>query len=94
MKYHFPLNGVTITLATSDPDESAVIQYEGPEDAVFFYKTLISESYGMFGHPIDDATTPVDLNFAIQQLFRGQYTLVEGQDVLARYKPLDEGLKS
>ncbi len=52
MIYEFPRHNVVITLAATDPDESAAIKYEGEEDAVFFYQTMISQAYGMFGHPI------------------------------------------
>ncbi|MBD2234938.1 hypothetical protein [Phormidium tenue] len=94
MRYEFPRRNVVITLAATDPDESAAIEYEGEEDAVFFYQTMTSRAYGMFGHPIEDEATPMDLHFVMETLFKGQYTLVEGQDVLDSYEPLDEGLKT
>ncbi|MEA5449443.1 hypothetical protein VB780_12740 [Leptolyngbya sp. CCNP1308] len=80
-------------MAATNPDKSAAIEYEGNEDSVFFYQTLISHAYGMFGHPIEDETTPMDLHFVMEMLFKGQYTLVKGQDVLDSYEPLDERLK-
>ncbi|MBE9160665.1 hypothetical protein IQ265_28150 [Nodosilinea sp. LEGE 06152] len=90
IRYEIPEYDVVITMAATDPDQSTPIEYEGPEDAVFFFQTMIFQSYGMFGHPIEDETTPMDLNHVMQTLFKELYTLVEGQDVLDRYEPLAE----
>lgn len=74
IKYHFALDAVTIAIASSNPNQSAVIKYQRNEDAVFFYRSI-----EMLSYPIEDETTPMDLDFVLQMVFRGQYTPVEAK---------------
>lgn len=71
-----------------------IIEYEGDGPTLQAFRSIIENSYGMFGHPIGEETTPMDLNFVMGTKFPGLYELVEGQEILDRYEPLADGLKS
>ena len=81
-KVLLPKLNVIITLDSNDPDVSEVIEFEGDDPAtVETIQDQVERMYGMYGHQISDATTPLDLNAALAKSIY-EYEILEGADIL------------
>ena len=90
MMIRYRLNqGVEVFLNTDDPNETETIQFTGDESAVEQIRQLLGQSYGAFGHQIDEATTPIDLSAALQKPPMMQFDpqLIEGAGLVEIYDP-------
>lgn len=85
---------VSIDADASEPHKRTPIVYTG--EMVPYAQDILSIQYGAFGHLIGDATTPVDLDAAMQKPDMQAMTpvLVQGLDVEDYDPGIPEGAKS
>lgn len=93
--FSFPF-GVEVSIDSESPDLAAPIQYSGDGELIDLIRLLIEKQYGIFGHQIGSATTPVDLNHVMlhPSISRFQPQIVDGAEMVRRYKTnIPEGKK-
>lgn len=56
---------VIVLLDSDQPSAATTLVYEGNEEAVEVARYELENSLGARGHPIGDATTPIDLHAAM-----------------------------
>lgn len=80
---------VTVSLNTRDPNDSVIIEYSGPPDAVSDIGNDLSFCSGLYGHSIGMFSTPVDVDAAMRSETMSLYVpeLIEGQEVLDSFVP-------
>lgn len=82
MKWQLTVNdaSIIVSIDDGDPNEVFPIAYEGSEGAIAIAKGLLKYSHGAFGHLIGDATSAIDLDFAMHSpdLEVLSPTLIEG----------------
>ncbi len=79
-----------VSLASDDPNKGALLQFSGNGYAIERVRDILANSYGAFGHQIGDATTPIDLHYAMnntKNLVEYQPQLLEGEDLVRSYDP-------
>lgn len=75
---------ITVSLDADNPNEMADIAIAGDIPELFEY--WLSSQYGAFGHMIGDATTPIDLHYAI--VSSGfPFKVLEGEKLVEKYDP-------
>lgn len=84
-------NNVTVSLETSNPNESTRQQWSGEPSFVEMMRFSLSGVSGAFGHTFDnDFATPIDLHHAVFNNLKGYLpAVVEGEDIVKEY---DTGL--
>lgn len=87
IKYEIKVGSSTIyiSLNANSPNERGLIIYEGNSSSVSNFKTFIEKSYGAFGHIIGQATTPIDLHYAMSNQQQFKAILIEGE--ITSYDP-------
>ncbi len=74
---------ITITIDSNNPDTAAVLKFEGDDPATVETITKqVGRMYGMYGHQISDATTPLDLDAALSEATWIVWEILEGADIL------------
>ncbi|MBW4478612.1 MAG: hypothetical protein KME54_17570 [Tolypothrix brevis GSE-NOS-MK-07-07A] len=85
IKYEIKVGSSTIyvSLAAKSSNERAMLVYEGNDISGF--KLFLESSYGAFGHIIGQATTPIDLHYAMSNQKQFDARLIEGE--ITSYDP-------
>jgi hypothetical protein len=78
---------IYVSISANSPNERALLIYEGSEKGVAMVRDFVKNSYGAFGHTIGEATSPIDLHYAMSNQKVFQATLIEGQDLAEKYDP-------
>ncbi|MBO3459960.1 hypothetical protein G7B40_040245 [Aetokthonos hydrillicola Thurmond2011] len=89
IKYEIKAKNDTIyvSLNVNSPNERALLTYEGDQDVVSGFKEFLENAYGAFGHTIGQATSAIDLHYAMSNQQQFQARLIEGQDLVTKYDP-------
>lgn len=90
LKYYLRRAGVTVSIVSNSPNESAVIEYSGDYDVLLdAVKAQLPWQYGAFGHLIGSSCTPIDLDAAMRALAMQEFEpeVIEGANLVQIYNP-------
>lgn len=75
---------VYVELPATEIEQTVKLSYRGNKDATATVQRWLSFACGIYGHQIGEATTPLDLSWAMrsQQAAQFQPVLLEGEDIL------------
>lgn len=96
-RLELPEGAVTVSIASNDGNTTDQIIYEGEAEAIEALKDELPVLTGAFGHLIGSATTPIDLDAAMQRSEMQAYKpeLLEGRELVQRYNPgIPDGAKT
>ncbi|OKH14834.1 hypothetical protein NIES592_08125 [Fischerella major NIES-592] len=78
---------IYVSLNTKYPNERALLNYEGDSSTISNFRQFLENAYGAFGHTIGQATTAIDLHYAMSNQQQFEARLIEGQDLVTKYDP-------
>lgn len=84
LKVEYYLRPIIVSVDADRPNQTAAIAAEGIAPEGFL--NWLSERRGAFGHSIEDATTPIDLHYAIATS-GFPFEVLEGEKLVEKYDP-------